>query len=370
MFDKDKFKTSLSETDIKKILDYYNSDYFEGNNGELVAQTCCHNHSDGSHKLYYYPENHTFHCYTGCGSFDVYDLIEKASSKRGKKLNFSESIKEIGRILGKQINFSKSPIGFNKVIKTIDDWDWLNKVVKKEQNIPKLKKYDKKVLNPFIKAYPSEWYKEGISVPTMRKYNIMFYQEMFQTVIPHYDENGEIIGIRSRNWKKDLVKRAKYIPTYVGDTGYNHPLGYALYGLYQNKENIKRRKKAMIVEGEKSCLFSDTLYGDNNFVVAICGSSMSKYQADLLLELGIEEVIIALDKEYFITESDGFEEYMNKVKKIGRLFAPYINTYHITDTRGYLNFKESPLDVSKEVLENIMEHDRHVLTLKELESRG
>lgn len=370
MFDKDKFKISITENDIKKVLEYYNSDYHEGNDGSIITQTICHNHSGGSHKLYYYPETHSFHCYTGCGSFDIYDLIEKVNSKRGRQLNFTESIKELGKILGKHINFSNNPVGFNKVVKTISDWEWLDKVVKKEKPQPKLKKYNKSILSPFITAYPSAWYEEGISVPTMRKYNIMFYPEMFQTVIPHYDENGEIIGVRSRNWKKEFVKNAKYIPTYVGDVGYNHPLGYALYGLYQNKETIKRRKKAMIVEGEKSCLCSDTFYGDDNFVVAICGSNMSKYQADLLLNLDIDEVIIALDKEYFITDSPEYDEYMNKVKKIGKHFAPYVRTYHLTDTRGYLGLKQSPLDVSKEVLEDIMEHDKHVLTLKELESRG
>ena len=81
----------------------------------------------------------------------------------------------------------------------------------------------------------------------------------------------------------------------------------------------------MIVEGEKSCLFSDTFYGEDNFVVAICGSNMSKYQAELLLNLGIEEVIIAIDKEYMQVDTPEFDEYMKKVKKIGKLLLLYSN---------------------------------------------
>ncbi|MEB7385057.1 hypothetical protein NGC55_09125 [Staphylococcus xylosus] len=181
----------------------------------------------------------------------------------------------------------------------------------------------------------------------MGKYNIRFYSDMFQIIIPHHDDIGNLIGIRNRNWNKVFMKRAKYIPIYLKDKGYNHPLGYALYGLYQNKEEIQRKRKAMILEGEKSCLFSDTFYGEDNFVVAICGSSMSKYQAELLLNLSIEEIIIAIDKEYIQVDTPEFSNYMKKVKKIGRHFAPYISTYHLTDTRGVLGLKESPLDVTK-----------------------
>lgn len=368
MFDKDKFKTSLTSDDIIKILKHYDADIIEGKNGELISTSICHNKSGGSHKLYYYPDGHSFHCYTGCGSFDIYDLIIKVNGMRGRALKFTDAIKEVGNILNIHINFRNKIYGVQKNIKTIDVWDWLEKVQRKEKLVPELKVHDDSILKYFNEIYPSSWYEEGISLETMEKYEIKFYPEQFQTVIPHRDGEGNLVGIRSRNWDKQLKKRAKYIPTYVGDKGYNHPLGYALYGLYQNKETIKRKKKAMIVEGEKSCLFSDTLYDDDNFVVAICGSNMSQYQADLLLELGIEEVIIALDKEYLITDSTDFEEYMSKVKRIGRMFAPYVQTYHITDTRSYMGLKESPLDLDKEVLEDVMENDKHLLTLKDLGS--
>ena len=52
---------------------------------------------------------------------------------------------------------------------------------------------------------------------------------------------------------------------------------------------------------------------------------MSKYQAELLLNLGIEEVIIAIDKEYMQVDTPEFDEYMKKVKKIGKLLLLYSN---------------------------------------------
>lgn len=368
MFDKDKFKSSLTNHDIEVILSYYKADFFEGKNGEIISASICHHKSGGSHKLYYYSDTQMFHCYTGCGSFDIYSLIEKRMVMDGLKPNFIETIKNLGNILGINISLNNKVLGVQKAIKTINDWDWIKKVKRKEKAQPQLQIHNESILNYFEELYPKSWHEEGISIETMEKYNIKFYPDMFQTVIPHHDDLGNLIGIRSRNWNKDLVKRAKYIPTYIKDKGYNHPLGYALYGLYQNKETIKRKRKAMIVEGEKSCLFSDTFYGDDNFVVAICGSSMSKYQAELLLQLGIEEIIIAIDKEYIQVDTPEFTEYMNKVKKIGRHFTPYISTYHLTDTRGILGLKESPLDVTKVELEDMMKNDKHNLTLKDLKS--
>ena len=366
MFDKDKFKSSLTNHDIEKVLAYYNAEGTEGKNDEIVAETVCHNRTGGSHKLYYYPETQLFHCYTGCGSFDVFTLIEKRLKMEGKAHSFIDCITTLGKILEININLTSKVKGIQKNVKKIHDWDWLNKIQKKEKVQPQLKIHNEKILTYFDEIYPKAWYQAGISLETMEKYQIKFYPEMFQTVIPHHDHEGNLIGIRSRNWDKEFVKKAKYIPTYINDTGYNHPLGYALYGLYQNKEAIIQRKKAMIVEGEKSCLFSDTFYGEDNFVVAICGSNMSKYQAELLLNLGIEEVIIAIDKEYMQVDTPEFDEYMKKVKKIGQLFAPYIQTYHLTDTNGVLNYKDSPLDATKSELEEMMKVDKHILTLKQI----
>ena len=39
----------------------------------LIFRTICH-HGD-SHKLYYYVETKTFHCYTNCGTMSVFDFF-------------------------------------------------------------------------------------------------------------------------------------------------------------------------------------------------------------------------------------------------------------------------------------------------------
>lgn len=369
MFDKDKFKESLTTEDIKTVLNYFHADYYENEEGVIISETICHNKANGSHKLYYYSESHSFYCYTHCGAFDIYGLVKRVSKTRGKALNFSQAIRKLGDILQRPINRRERVKGVVTQVKLIEDWDWLKKIQRKESIVPQLNNINESILNYFDKLYPSSWYEEGISIETMEKYKIMFYPEVYQTIIPHYKEDGSLIGIRSRNWRKDLVKKAKYIPTYIGETSYNHPLRYSLYGLYQNKETIKKKKKVMIVEGEKSCLLSDTFYGEDNFVVALCGSNLSKYQLKLLLDLGVEEVIIALDKDYFFTDTEEYESYMKKVMRIARMTTPYCRTYHLTDTQGILGLKESPLDVGKEDLEKLMKKDKHLITMKNLEEK-
>lgn len=149
MFDKDKFKTSLTNYDIGQAISHFNGESFEGENGELISTTVCHHKSGGSHKLYYYSDTQMFHCYTGCGSFDIYSLIEKRMTMEGLNPNFGDTIKRLGTILGININFNSKIIGVQKSIKTINDWDWLNKVKRKEKIEPQLQTHNKFILSYF-----------------------------------------------------------------------------------------------------------------------------------------------------------------------------------------------------------------------------
>ena len=63
---------------------------------------------------------------------------------------------------------------------------------------------------------------------------------------------------------------------------------------------IRKQKKVIVFEGEKSCLKYYDYFGENeNISVAVCGSSIKKSQLLLLLQNSeINEIIIALDKEF------------------------------------------------------------------------
>ena len=119
------------------------------------------------------------------------------------------------------------------------------------------------------------------------------------------------------------------------------------------KQAISRRKKAVIVESEKSVLQLDTNYGDDNYSVALYGKSISERKKMLLLELGISELIIGLDWDYdTIFESDGktktadFLKYMKSVIKIYEVFAPFVKCTLLLSNNGHKK-NQSPTDYDK-----------------------
>ena len=80
----------------------------------------------------------------------------------------------------------------------------------------------------------------------------------------------------------------------------------------------------MLVEGEKSCLQAYSYFGDDSFVLATCGSSISKTQMKLLLQyLGVEEVIVGFDREYDEPDSWEAEAYYHKLIKRVAPLVPY-----------------------------------------------
>ena len=98
------------------------------------------------------------------------------------------------------------------------------------------------------------WEQEGISKEVIKSHNICYNPSSQAIVIPHYNINGELVGIRERTLIKENEIYGKYRPMYLNKTMYNHPLGFNLYNINFSKENIKRTKKAIIFEGEKSPL--------------------------------------------------------------------------------------------------------------------
>lgn len=362
MRDKDGLKQSLSLSDIEKILQYFNIDYGVNSQGDLQMQTACHNAHGGSHKLYYYPESQSFHCFTDCAeSFDVYDLVMKVNNTRHIAMNFNEAFKTVADIMG--INLyqpTKRKVQFGNSHGTISDWDFIHKLAPRKAKEPKFEPIDENVLSQFPRWYTQEWIEENISPETHEKFGVRFNPEYNQTIIPHRNQDGELVGIRVRNWRS--VERGKYLPLYHKGKGYQHALGYNLFSLYENKEAIKRKNKVVIVESEKSALKAHSMFGENNFTISLCGSTMNQYQADMLLNLGVQEVSIALDKDY-LHQPD--RAYYEKVKKIAKLFINKVDVYHITDVRDVLGYQDCFLDADKKTVVNIMEHNKFLI--KDLE---
>jgi hypothetical protein len=182
----------------------------------------------------------------------------------------------------------------------------------------------------------------------MKDFNIRYSIDENKIIIPHYDINNNLIGIRCRPLnEKDLII-GKYMPVQIEGKIYSHPLGYNLYGLNIVKDNIKRVKMAIIGEGEKAVLQYNTMFGlNNNICVAACGSSISNYQIELLIKTGAEKILIAFDKE-----GENWQErqsHYNKLLNYCKRFQNKVQMGFIWDTKELLKLKESPFDRGKEI---------------------
>lgn len=351
-------KKDFSNEEVIKVLAALGSeDYKRASENALIFKTVCH-HGE-SYKLYYYIESKLFHCYTDCGdSFDIYELV-----KRSLGCSFFESINYINGVLGLH---SQKIKGFVKATPTLtDDWDTIKKIgsMRRKKNSIEMHRYPKTLIGYYTKTYPIEWLNENISEAAMDKYNIRFDIANNKIVIPQYDENGNLIGIRARSLNiEDVEQKRKYMPCIIEDTIFRHPTQYSLYGLYQNKETIQRVKKVVIFEAEKSVLKCESYYQGNNFTVAVCGSHISSYQRNMLLNLGVKEVMIAFDKEYHDPNSEEAYEYADKILSLAYIFCPYVTTFILWDTEGLLGYKDSPADRGKDILEKLMKEKYEIVT--------
>ena len=104
-------------------------------------------------------------------------------------------------------------------------------------------------------------------------------------------------------------------------------------------------KKAIVFESEKSVLQYATAFGwDNNISVACCGSSISSYQMQLLLNLGIEEVIIAFDRQFKKISDEEFVHLKKNLLKIRDKYKNYVIISFIFDKNMITGYKASPID--------------------------
>ena len=315
----------------------------------IICRTICH--GGDSHKLYYYENTHLFRCYTECSdTFDIFQLVVKVESSGGRNYSLPQAINYV-------INFFNLSIenkNFQKNDDELIDWQIFNrydKILNNENNkrTVEMKIYDDKILTylPHPRILP--WEDEGISKDVIKYHNICYNPSSQAIVIPHYNIDGELVGIRERTLIKENEIYGKYRPMYLNKQMYNHPLGFNLYNLNFSKENIKRTKKAIIFEGEKSPLLFASYFGqENDITVAVCGSSLSSYQVQLLLDLGIEEMIIAFDKQFQELGDKEHLGWVKKLKDINKKYSKYVRISYMFDKWGILGYKSSPIDEGKE----------------------
>ena len=348
MFNKDEIKQNLTIDDIYVLLQEWGGEPLKTSFG-IVSHTICHNPpGEGSRKLYYYENSHLFRCYTGCDStFDIFELYIKISKIQ----------KNIDYTLGHALNYIANYFGFSqskedRVDNVLEDWEILKQYERIQEincnsNDIILKEYDNSIINHMnynIKIAP--WLNEGITQEVIDKNKIGYYLGGDQITIPHYDKDGRFIGLRGRTMCKDEAEAyGKYRPLSINGTLYTHPLGMNLYNFNNSKENIVKMKKAIIYESEKSCLLYQSYFGfENDISVACCGSSISTYQIQLLLDCGVEEIIIGFDRQFQEIGDKEFKLLKTKLLRIRERYKNFVSVSFLFDKEKITGYKDSPID--------------------------
>ena len=247
----EEIKNSLSLEQIEDLINELGGEPQRFNNNTLVCKTICHNcGGEGSHKLYYYANTRLLRCYTGCAdnTFDIFALVERVNKNNGNdKWELPQSVRYIKNYFGIE---TKKQEGFET---QLEDWKILNKYNQEEKEKKKIemKFYDENTLKYFPFPIIEPWEREGITRETMKSRGICYDPSAQGIVIPHYNDENKLIGIRERTLIKEEEKNGKYKPAYISGKMYNHPLGFTLYNLNNSKENIKNIQKAIIFERRK-----------------------------------------------------------------------------------------------------------------------
>lgn len=345
--DKDEIKNTLTVDQIEDLLVELGAEP-RMKNDHIECRTICH--GGDSHKLYYWLNTKLFTCFTNCGdSFDLFELIIKVRAQQGEEWSLYNAMSFVINFFS--IDFEED---FSERRSDLQDWEYFNKRSKNSftpayQNQGALPIFDDKILLHFPRPHIIPWEREGISKEVCDARGICYDPMAGGIVIPHFNIQGQLVGIRERTLIKEYEQTGKYKPAVINKQMYNHPLSLNLYNLNNSAKAIKQIKKAIIFESEKSCLLFATYFGLNNDIsVACCGSNISSYQIQLLLSLGVQEIIIALDRQYKELNDEEHKAWTNKLYNLHKKYNKYVQLSYAFDKQHKLGYKDSPIDNGKD----------------------
>lgn len=330
--------------DIDKVIAYFGLEYQDIGNAYVLPTYCHHPGGSGHKKLYIYfnEESVVFRCFSNCGSMTLEGFVEKYQN-----CSYSEAKRIIDEILDRTID------GFNNLYR--EDALETPFAIKKKKEFKINKAIEDSALNSFYPIPYGGWTEEGISHRTQERFNIRFDIMRQAVIIPQLNENGQLVGVRRRALNEsDIELEGKYKPIFANGRWLNVDTSTILYGLFENRESITRSKKVIVFEAEKSVMQLDTFYNGAAPSVALFGSNMSDYQADLLRKLGVEELIVALDKEY--QDERSYRTYLKVLVKKFQKFQSFFTITFVLDSynSSLLGYKDSPSDHGKEVFEKLL----------------
>jgi DNA primase len=355
-YDKKEVRAKLNIENIFSLLEEWGGEPVYTDFG-ILSSTICHNPpGEGSKKLYYYTNTDLFQCWTGCGTFDIFELLQKiAKIQWNKDYDLNDAVRYIAIKFG--LSGYIDDIEKDSLLdwRILESYDRIQDLEVKDYHV-NLKAYDNTILqNLNYNVIIKPWEDEGISRSAIQKAQIGYFPPNAQISIPHFDKNGNFIGLRGRTLvKEDAERYGKYRPLIVQLNGkpfqFNHPLGMNLYNLNNSKDNIQLSGMAIVFEAEKSCLKYQSYFGfENDISVACCGSNISAYQVQLLLDCGAKEMVIAFDRQWEEKFNDEYNHWIKNLEKLNERYKNSINISIIYDKNMLTGYKDSPCDCGAEI---------------------
>lgn len=335
---------NLEVDKVKNLLEELGADVIEKDE-YLMCSTICHNEdaSQASKKLYYYKNTHLFYCYTECGGMNIFQFLKHYYETRNIEYDWYQDVLQV--ILTCSASSAREPVDVRAYTSRRSEY----KAQKQRRAIPT---YPIGLLDCFTKKYPIEWLEDHISAQAMDKYDIKYSISQNKIIIPHFNADGALVGIRGRALNEwEIENLGKYMPVQIENKWYSHPLSLNLYGLNFNKENIRKYSICYIFESEKSCMQFES-FSLPNCSVASCGSNLNKYQVDLLMRYcAPREIVVCYDQE----ELQGEHKYFDKLYHMCEKYKYYANMSFIYDRKGLLGLKDSPTDRGQTIFEKLLE---------------
>ena len=330
MWNVESIKNQINEDNVIILMDSLGADFNYQSQDQIRFKSICHN--SNSYKLYYFISTNSFYCFREGKAFDTISLVQHV-----KHIDFNQAVSYICSVLHLQVD----QIEENE---QLDNWAELRRFLPNAEPEPdKLLTYDKSVLSLFDHLYPQEWLDYGISADILDKFGIGWYARQACISIPVVF-NGQLVGVRGRYTREQDVAKGKYRPICTLDgTILKFPSSACLYGYDQNKAAIEKSRQVVLFESEKSVLKAPSYNLYNS--LAVFGSNISKQHIQLLLELGVNDVVLCMDSDYKQVGDDEFKFFVVKMKKLAAKLKPYFSISIVYNNQGYDMYKCNMMDI-------------------------
>ena len=350
-----KLKKSLSLAHHKQIMQALGIPSYSENSTQIVYYTGDKNVDSykGSPKLYFYKDTSIYVGMTAGRSYDIISLTQTRLALLKQPCSFLDAC----QFILDTTNINPDSISRVKKEGHVYDWSNLERFIKVRKYGNQLSEYNRNIIDTLPPLYPQAWIDEGISEETMEKYQIRYYERCNQTVIPCFDDEARLVGVRVRNWDKDRVEQAKYMPLVTLDGQcYKFNTNQVFYGINYNKPEIERTGKVIIVESEKAVMKLDTYMGRHNIALGMYGSNLGIQRRNQLLKMGVNTVSYVVDNDFIGQDDAFFEQWREKIQHFIKLWDGFCRVEIVWDNLGLLGPKENATDRTKEIWEQLWEN--------------